>query len=139
MFDDLRKIVFQIMSNTYTSREKENCPYNATSNILGDILSCYCPPIQTSSVSIWGTETYTHDSKICRAAVHDGSITTSGGNVMLELTPGLNSYPSSTRNSVISSPWGAWSLSYVFQTQANGCKTTKTDINKIAKAIGEID
>jgi hypothetical protein len=64
--------------------------------------------------TVWGTDTYTDDSAICAAAVHAGKITTAGGNILLEIRAGQDSYEGTTRNGVTSSPYGNWGGSYVF-------------------------
>jgi hypothetical protein len=64
--------------------------------------------------TVWGTDTYTDDSAICAAAVHAGKITTAGGNILLEIRAGQDSYEGSTRNGVTSNPYGNWGGSYVF-------------------------
>ncbi len=64
---------------------------------------------------VYGTDTYTDDSSICSSAVHAGVITlATGGQVTIEIRPGLDSYQTSTRNGITSSSWGAWSGSFVF-------------------------
>lgn len=73
-----------------------------------------CPPGGRDS-GVYGTDTYTDDSFVCVAGVHAGLITiATGGVVTIELTPGLDSYVSSTRNGVVSSSWGSWPTSFVF-------------------------
>lgn len=76
---------------------------------------------------IWGTDLYTDDSSICTAAVHAGFIEPkSGGTVTIEIRPGASSYQASSRNSVTSQAYGAWSGSYVFVRSVKGDPTTKT-------------
>ena len=83
----------------------------------GDIGKRYtysCPP-NTAARSVWGTDTYTRDSRICSAAVHAGLITfANGGTVTLEQVAGQDSYTGSTRNGVTSASWGSYYLSYRF-------------------------
>ncbi len=65
--------------------------------------------------TVWGTDVYTDDSPICKAAVHAGLITyASGGTVIIEIRPGQQSYAGSERNGVSTSNWGGWGGSYVF-------------------------
>jgi hypothetical protein len=65
--------------------------------------------------SVWGTDIYTDDSRVCSAAVHAGFITLqSGGTVTIEIRAGQDSYAASTRNGVSSGSWGSWTGSYVF-------------------------
>jgi hypothetical protein len=73
-----------------------------------------CPPNGTLD-SIWGTDVYTYDSKICPAAVHAGLITlANGGTVKIEIMAGQSSYTGSTRNGVTSASWGGFGGSYRF-------------------------
>jgi hypothetical protein len=64
--------------------------------------------------TVWGTDTYTDDSSVCSAAVHAGKITTAGGEILLEIRPGENSYTGTRRNGVTSLNYGNWGGSYVF-------------------------
>lgn len=63
--------------------------------------------------TIWGTGTYTDDSSVCRAAIHAGVIPASGGQFLLTIAPGLQSYPGSTANGITSSQWGSWTRSFI--------------------------
>lgn len=81
----------------------------------GGKLTCTCPAGSNNSRSVWGTDTYTDDSYICKAAIHAGAITNGrGGRVTIELVGGLGSYRASTRNGVSTSNFGSWSGSYRF-------------------------
>jgi len=64
--------------------------------------------------SVWGSEVYTDDSNVCRAAVHAGIIDSRGGTVTIEVRPGRSTYKGSSRNGVASGDYGAWSGSFVF-------------------------
>jgi hypothetical protein len=65
--------------------------------------------------AIWGTDVYTDDSSIARAAVHAGVLAVGQTKVVtVTILPGQSSYPASTRNGVTSASWGAWSGSYSF-------------------------
>lgn len=65
--------------------------------------------------SVYGTGTYTDDSRVCSAAVHAGLITfASGGKVTIKILPGRPSYVGSVRHGVSSSSYGAWTGSYSF-------------------------
>jgi hypothetical protein len=75
-----------------------------------------CPAIETltGSTTIWGTDTYTDDSSVCKAAVHTGKITIAGGTVTIEIRAGQAMYTGSTRNGVTSLDYDVWQGSYVF-------------------------
>ncbi|WP_299329708.1 LCCL domain-containing protein [Parasphingopyxis sp.] len=99
----------------------EDCPSNATQwRGRRDRRSCYCDAGATRSGSVWGTETYTDDSRICRAALHAGVIGNRGGVVTLETRGGRSSYRGSRRNGVRTSDYGRWSGSYVFVGGGSG-------------------
>lgn len=71
----------------------------------------------TTSTSIWGTDTYTDDSLVGKAAVHAGKLAAGqSGVVAVTLVPGLSSYVGSTRNGVSSGSYGSWTNSYTFGT-----------------------
>ncbi len=65
--------------------------------------------------SVYGTGTYTDDSRVCSAAVHAGLITlAAGGTVTVKIAPGKSAYTASTKNGVTSNAYGAWTGSYTF-------------------------
>ncbi len=69
----------------------------------------------TGGSAIWGTDVYTDDSSVARAAVHAGVVAAGQTKVVtVTILPGQASYPASTRNGVTSASWGAWSGSYSF-------------------------
>ena len=66
-----------------------------------------------SLATIWGTGTYTDDSAVCVAAVHDGRIALDeGGTVTIEMRPGQDAYPASTANGITSHEWPEWPGSF---------------------------
>ncbi len=75
-------------------------------------ISCSCTAAATASGSVWGSGTYTSDSRICRAAVHAGVIPATGGAVVATPAPGRASYDGSAANGITSSRYGAWSSSF---------------------------
>lgn len=78
-------------------------------------LLCDCPSEATATGSVWGSDAYTDDSAICRAALHSGAIGTDGGRVFVVEAAGQDSYPAVTRNSVASSAWPQWRRSIAFR------------------------
>lgn len=78
--------------------------------------NCYCSSTEasTSSTIRWSV-IYTDDSRICRAAVHDGRISTSWGSVTFRILPGYLSYSAATRNWISSSSWWEFQGSYRFE------------------------
>ena len=53
--------------------------------------SCTCSAQSTADAAIWGTDVYTDDSALCRAALHAGVITAQGGPVTVNRTEGRGS------------------------------------------------
>jgi len=73
-----------------------------------------CPPFAGAAVgTVWGTGIYTNDSSVCGAALHAGAIAAaSGGNVTIELLPGMPAYAGTTRHGIVSRSWASWSCSF---------------------------
>jgi len=68
--------------------------------------------------SVWGTNVYTDDSSVARAAVHAGVLQVGqSGVVQVTILPGQQTYQGSTQNGVQSSGYGSWSGSYSFVQQ----------------------
>jgi hypothetical protein len=69
----------------------------------------------TNGNAVWGTDNYTDDSDIRRAAVHAGIIV-NGENktVYIEMLPGQSSYISTNKNSINTFPYGNWGGTYRF-------------------------
>ena len=79
----------------------------------------------TGGGAIWGTNIYTNDSYIPKAAVHAGIVTAGQTKeVYIKIVEGLNDYPSTTQNGVTSDSWGAWGLSYQFVSEPSSYKAT---------------
>lgn len=91
------------------------------------LLSCSCPPGVNTGSSVWGTDTYTDDSSICRAALHRGVIGNAGGKVTVQIMPGLGSYRGTSRNGVTSGDYGAWEGSYRFVALPGGPTSVVTN------------
>ncbi len=78
-----------------------------------------------SGGSVWGTDVYTDDSSLARAAVHAGVVAVGETKtVAVTLLPGQSAYPASTRNGVTTSSWGAWSGSFSFGGSTGTAFTT---------------
>ena len=81
-----------------------------------DSFKVVCPPGCKDGGTVWGTDTYTSDSAICRAAVLQGVVTNDdGGNVTVKVGPGLKSYAGSKKNGVKSEDYGDYDTSYTLQ------------------------
>jgi len=94
--------------------EGGTCDSVATWRGRASALACSCPANFSMTRSVWGSDTYTDDSYICKAALHAGVIGRSGGRVTVELLGGQQSYKGSSRNGVATSDYGSWGGSYRF-------------------------
>lgn len=86
----------------------------------GTSITCECDSSQTGSGPVWGSDIYTQDSSICRAAVHAGAITSSGGSVTAKAASGCKSYKGTNRNGVNSGKWGSYDASFYFPSKGSG-------------------
>tara|TARA_R110000824_G_scaffold52543_10_gene145631 strand:+ start:1230 stop:1970 length:741 start_codon:yes stop_codon:yes gene_type:complete len=80
----------------------------------GKTLSCSCPANFSVNAPIWGTDIYTDDSFICKAALHAGRIGRSGGQVSIRMLAGQSSYAGTRRNGVTTLSYRSHSGSYRF-------------------------
>ncbi|MEE6519925.1 hypothetical protein FKM82_017704, partial [Ascaphus truei] len=69
--------------------------------------------------NVWGSNIYTDESSICRAAIHAGRLTNDGGSVIVEKTSGQSSYEDSTRNGIKTRNHGEWSGSFIFSSSSS--------------------
>lgn len=93
-----------------------SCPANAKS--VSGTLTCNCAKGVTGSV--WGSDIYTTDSSVCRAAQHAGVIGDDGGLVTLRSAGGCAKYTASNANGVSSSAWGSYESSFFFPAKNRG-------------------
>ncbi len=78
----------------------------------GSSFDYVCPPNGQFGL-IWGSDTYTDNSSVCTAGVHQGVIArVTGGRVTIIIRPGLASYEGTTRNGVTTEPFEQWDGSY---------------------------
>lgn len=94
------------------NRDLPACPSKMSS---GTVLTCSCAARDAASGPVWGTDVYTDDSSVCRAAVHAGIIGFDGGVVTVVALPGRQSYAASERNGVVSERWASWGRSIAFR------------------------
>jgi hypothetical protein len=88
------------------------CSFNGA-QIDGEVGSSHivdCPA--DCSGAVWGTDTYTADSRVCVAAQHSGQIPSSGGRVGVVLEAGQPAYRGSKRNGISSSDYGSYRGSF---------------------------
>ena len=68
-----------------------------------------------NSGTIWGTDIYTDDSYIGKAAVYAGRLTIGQTKTLyIEMLPGQNEYQGGTQNGITSNAYGNWGGSYKF-------------------------
>lgn len=88
-------------------------------------LICSCSAEATQAGSVWGSDLYTDDSAICRAALHAGMIEARGGTIWAFERPGSQSYPAVARNGVSSTTWtGGWRRSIAFRPASEATAVT---------------
>jgi hypothetical protein len=96
----------------------EPCPRNLSINRELPIpFTCACsgPAARRDDGAVWGTDVYTDDSDLCRAAVHAGAIGLEGGTVTVMRSEGRPLYIGSARHGVTSHDYGSWDPSIRFQ------------------------
>ena len=104
----------------------EESPYvlSCTGNgkdLVGDAgVSFYvtCPADCISAGSVWGSDIYTRDSRVCKAAIHAGAIQAEGGTAEVKIIEGKDSYEGTERNGVTTSDWPSYATSYEFVVAA---------------------
>ena len=77
--------------SNYAQAQSSPCPGNMSSyfNLKnGDSIKCTCPALGAGR-SVWGTNRYTVDSDVCRAAVNAGAAPAGGGEVTVYLAEGF--------------------------------------------------
>ena len=85
----------------------------------GERFTFLCPANGSLNGYLYGTDTYSDSSSICKAAVHAGHIKLqTGGVVTIEIRQNAVAYPATTRNGVLSSTYsyGTGKGSFVFAT-----------------------
>ena len=76
-------------------------------------------PADCTIGSVWGTDMYTTDSRVCVAAIHAGALEQRGGRAAVVFDAGLDSYTGSERNGVTTSDWGSYERSFSFDKPKN--------------------
>jgi len=95
------------------------CPTRLSINrSLPTPFTCRCDAVSISEgTAVWGSDVYTDDSSLCRAAVHVGVIPPAGGTVTVMRDAGRPLYVGSRRNGIQTSDYGAYSNSMHFQSR----------------------
>lgn len=93
----------------------EPCPQRLSINPeLQTPFSCICSAETVRDGTVWGTDAYTGDSSLCRAALHAGALGRDGGRITVLREAGRDLYAGTTRNGVTSSDYGTASASIRF-------------------------
>jgi hypothetical protein len=96
----------------------EPCPGSLVINRnLPTPFTCTCSggAPRRGSGAVWGTDVYTDDSDLCRAALHAGAIGTHGGAITVTRSEGRAFYTGSSRNGVASNDYGSYDASIAFK------------------------
>ncbi len=101
-------------TNQLTGEDIGECRAASKWRGTGKTLSCSCPANTENTGSVWGTDIYTDDSYICKAALHAGRIGRSGGQVSIQMLPGQSSYAGTRRNGVTTMSYRSYAGSYRF-------------------------
>jgi hypothetical protein len=80
---------------------------------IGTKFKVECPQLCTNG-PVWGSGIYTSDSRICKAAIHDGALKANGGKVTVIIKAGEASYAGTSKNGITSADYGAWTRSFKF-------------------------
>jgi hypothetical protein len=120
-----RRIVLSLAVLAFTAGlaplAAQSCPDNFVGQAAlaeGKAWACTCAAGQTGSGSVWGTDRYTADSSICRAALHAGVIPAGGGKVTLWARGGCGEFAGTSRNGVQTSNWGGYDRTFSFEKDA---------------------
>lgn len=107
-----------------THKEMVPADCNATLQSLGfaegDVVKIKCDDGCVTG-TIYGTDVYTADSRVCTAGVHAGAIPAEGGSFKAKIEGKLPSFEGSTRNGIESKSWSTeWGPT--FRVQGRGDK-----------------
>lgn len=120
------------------------CPDNfAAFQEAAEQLVCTCDAQAVTRGAVWGSDVYTTDSAICRAALHAGAVPRQGGQVTVIPEGGRNAYPGLTRNGVQSSNYGVYDASFRFPPRQGLAKAAaapaQQNIQQGLRDRGEVD
>jgi hypothetical protein len=92
------------------------CPHSlGVSRELPTPFTCRCTQDAVHSGAVWGTDIYTDDSSICRAALHAGKVPPTGGIVTVSREPGRQLYVGTSRNGVLTNDFPPFPVSITFR------------------------
>jgi len=93
------------------------CPDNFTGYgqlAAGKSITCTCAAERTGTGSVWGSDRYTADSSVCRAALHAGKIKATGGKVTVYAFGRCEQFTGTTRHGVATADWGGYDHTFAF-------------------------
>ena len=92
------------------------CPRSlAVNRELPTPFACRCSAQATAEGSVWGSDLYTDDSSLCRAALHAGAVSAQGGPISVVRSSGGALYVGTTRAGFKTSDYGAYPYSIRFE------------------------
>lgn len=99
--------------------EPPPCPRTLSINpTLATPYACACSAEAVGEGSVWGSNPYTDDSALCRAAVHAGAVGASGGVITVYREAGRELYVGTARNGVSTRDYGRYARSIRFLMSA---------------------
>ena len=124
---------------------KADCDTKARGNtdfdgVISTNIKVVCPAgcLNTGTGKIYGTEIFTDDSSICKAAIHNGVINSDkGGNIEVGMLEGRSSYLGSESNGIKSESQEKWDRSFVTNKFVVSCPID--NFKRYAKSFLEID
>jgi len=99
--------------------EADPCPVRFSEGDARAGKPCHCSPTAIKG-AVWGTQTFTPDSSVCRAAMHVGLIGPKGGRIEYRATKGCPTYAKRSRNGVQTGSHTAHPESYYFPAVQSG-------------------
>jgi LCCL domain len=115
--DIARAAAAQVPRSQAATGGPEGCPLHLGINPnLPTPFTCTCSAAAagTEAWIVAGTDVYTDNSNLCRAAVHAGAITTKGGPITVVRSEGRPYYVGSSRNGVATADFGSYGASIRF-------------------------
>lgn len=102
-----------VLAGWATTPALAQAPCPPTMENQPDRVLCTClAGAVAGNAPVWGSDVYTEDSAICRAARHARAIPEGGGRVLVLRVPGQQAYRGSVTNGVASADYGPWDRAF---------------------------
>ena len=102
-----------LFGRTYYTTKKVRCPSGCA----------------VSGHRVYGTGPFTDSSSVCVAAIYEGLLSNSGGEVQITWAPGQSTYAAGAQhNGVATAAWGQWPASFIFAGVAQALQRRPTPI-----------